>query len=225
MSGKCSPKHGIRERKYGNLQMEIKTGSPIKFLGSRYVWENQWFDRFRKAIRSLFSVDLHAPRSTGRPRCLSGNDGKVMCENSYVRKPKLNSLTNSELLGAIFHDAGLWFQMNVWTTYWLQAHRNGVPLRASVDSGATCSSVSKRFVGERSIEKTNHVTMQVGNGKTIFSEWTGIFTLNLQGKNFHQKPLVVETDAFQAILGTESLANLRIRGIVTQPPACRLLVD
>ena len=83
----------------------------------------------------------------------------------------------------------------------------------------------KTFVGERSIEKTNIVPIKVGNGETIFSEGTAILTLNFQGKDFYQKALVVQTDAFEAVLGTDFLANPRVGGNRTHPPSRRLLVD
>ena len=102
---------------------------------------------------------------------------------------------------------------------------NGDNVEAKIDSGATRSASSNLCVAERAIEKSEVVPIRAGNGDTIFSDGMAVLTLNFGGTPLCQKALVVQTDAFQAVLGTDFLTNPRVGGILTQPPPVRLLID
>ena len=106
-------------------------------------------------------------------------------------------------------------------TFTLEVDCNGSKVEAVIDSWATISAISKRFVPDCMIERSSILTIKVGNGDTIFSDGMAILTLNFQGMPLYQKALVVQTDAFQAVLGTDILTNPRVGGILTQPPPWR----
>jgi len=52
-----------------------------------------------------------------------------------------------------------------------------------------------------------------------------IFNLSFGQKILTQKAVVLDTSAFQAVLGTDFLQKPRFGGLLTQPPPCKLLVD
>ena len=49
--------------------------------------------------------------------------------------------------------------------------------------------------------------------------------LSFDSKAITQQAVVIDTSAFQAVLGTDFLSNPRVGGLITQPPPTRLLVD
>ena len=95
-------------------------------------------------------------------------------------------------------------------TFTLEVDCNGSKVEAISDSGATISAVSKRFVADHVIQKSEVIPIKVGNGDTIFSDGMAVLTLNFGGTPLYQKALVVHTDAFQAVLGTDVLTNPRV---------------
>ena len=99
----------------------------------------------------------------------------------------------------------------------LAAHVHGVPIEAIIDTGATISVVSRNFVEPSDIKKGASIPIEVGNGETIFTLGTTEMTLVMGEKVLKHKVHVLETDAFQAVLGTDFLKGPRCTGLITFP--------
>ena len=110
-------------------------------------------------------------------------------------------------------------------TWSIKTMVNGVEIQAILDSGATLSAVSKSCIPESALKKSTAVPIQVGSGDTIYSLGETNLQMNLGSKTIFQTAVVIETTAFQAVLGTDFLSNPRVGGLITQPPPTRLLVD
>ena len=95
---------------------------------------------------------------------------------------------------------------------------NGLTINAIIYSGATISAVSKAFVSDAILDRRNITPIQVGSGETIFSMGETDLKINFGQKSIVQRALVIETNAFQAVLGMDFLSNVRIGGLITQPP-------
>ena len=102
---------------------------------------------------------------------------------------------------------------------------NGLEIQAVIDSGATLSAVSSACIPANALRRTNVVPIQVGSGETIYSLGETTLVLSFGNKAIQQKAVVIDTAAFQAVLGTDFLSNPRVGGLITQPPPTRLLVD
>ena len=110
-------------------------------------------------------------------------------------------------------------------TYSFPATVFGVPIIAFLDTGATISAISSSCVSNpRWINRSQSVPLMVGNGQTIFSLGTANLKFQLGTRRFDQMAQVVETDAFQALLGTDFMeGNEHFGGFLTRPP--RLIID
>ena len=89
---------------------------------------------------------------------------------------------------------------------------NGLEISAVIDSGATLSAVSSGCIPANALRKTNVVPIQVGSGETIYSLGETTLCLTFGAKTIQQKAVVIETSAFQAVLGTDFLSNPRVGG-------------
>jgi len=107
----------------------------------------------------------------------------------------------------------------------LPAHVFGPPVEAIIDNGATISVVSKKFVESFNIKKGHSIPIEVGSGETIFTLGTTEMVLVIGEKTLKQKVHVLETDAFQAVLGTAFLNGPRCTGIITFPHPPKIIVD
>jgi hypothetical protein len=97
---------------------------------------------------------------------------------------------------------------------------------ALIDSGATISVVSSRLVPEAHLKRESSIPVQVANGQTCYTLGETEIILRLGEKEFSQKAQVLETDAFEAILGLDFLTGKpRCRGILTYPPPQKLIFD
>jgi hypothetical protein len=111
----------------------------------------------------------------------------------------------------------------VWT---LNAQVNGTNLKEIIDSGATVSVIAKKFVCEQALKKEEAYPVQVANGETFFTLGSTILTMKFDECLFEQKVQVMDTSAFDAVLGLDFLSgNARCGGILTQPPPEKLLFD
>ena len=111
----------------------------------------------------------------------------------------------------------------LWT---LEAQVNGKTVNAILDTGATISVVSKSLVSERALIRENCFPVQVANGQTLYTLGSTILTLRFDDKIFEQSAEVLDTNAFDAVLGLDFLSgNPRCGGILTQPPPEKLLFD
>ena len=91
----------------------------------------------------------------------------------------------------------------LWT---IKAKINGVPVDAMIDSGATISVVSKRFVPESQLKNEDSIAVQVANGQTVYTIGSAEMVLELGDNFFSQKAQVLDTNAFEAILGLDFLS-------------------
>ena len=111
----------------------------------------------------------------------------------------------------------------VWT---LNAQVNGTNLKAIIDSGATISVISKKYVLDKALKREQSFPVQVANGETIFTLGTTVMSMKFDDVFFEQKVQVMDTSAFDAVLGLDFLSgNPRCGGILTQPPPEKLLFD
>ena len=106
-----------------------------------------------------------------------------------------------------------------------QASVNGVSVHAIVDTGATISCVAKSFVAEQALQKENAILVEVGNGATLFTLGTTDLTLQFGSKILTHKAYVLDTNAFEAVLGMDFLSSPRCTGIITFPSPPKLMVD
>ena len=102
---------------------------------------------------------------------------------------------------------------------------NGLEIQAVIDSGATLSAVSSGCIPANALKRTNVVPIQGGSGETIYSLGETTLLLCFGSKAITQKAVLIETSAFQGVLGTDLLSNPRVGGLITQPPPTRRLVD
>ena len=115
------------------------------------------------------------------------------------------------------------FGGRVWT---LNAQVNGTNLRAIIDSGATVSVISRKFVNDHALKREDAYPVQVANGETVFTLGSTLMTMRFDDTLFEQKVQVMETSAFDAVLGLDFLSgNKRCGGILTQPQPEKLLFD
>ena len=111
----------------------------------------------------------------------------------------------------------------VWS---LNAQVNGQNVKAIIDSGATVSVISKRFVSEQGLKREDAFPVQVANGETVYTLGSTKLTMKFDETLFEQKVQVMDTSAFDAVLGLNCLSgNARCSGILTQPPPEKLLFD
>lgn len=102
---------------------------------------------------------------------------------------------------------------------------NGAPVEAIIDTGATISAVAKSFVPDQAICKEQSLAVAVGSGDTLFTLGTTNLVVKFGDKMISQKAHVLETTAFQAVLGMDFLSGPRCTGIVTCPAPPKLLID
>ena len=173
-----------------------------KFCGKRGHYVDRCWEKFPNLKPSKFSK----PSAPQQPRPTPMETEKTPEEASKKRKAEvLTSLQGKSLV--------------------LQAHVNGSPLEAIIDTGATISVVSKNFVASANIARAQTIPVEVGNGETVFTCGTTTMVLKMGEKEISHQAHVLETNAFQAVLGMDFLAGPRCQGILTFPSPSRLLVD
>lgn len=104
---------------------------------------------------------------------------------------------------------------------------NGVPVTAIIDSGATMSVIARKFVPASAMIPSNAIPIQVGNGQTIWTEGTAEIVVSCGETTIVQPAVVLDTDAFQAVLGMDFLQSPHCGGLLTQGPRapCKILLD
>ena len=102
---------------------------------------------------------------------------------------------------------------------------NGAPVEAIVDTGATISAVSRWYVPESAIKKEETLAVAVGSGETLYTLGTTELLLKLGDKVITQKAHVLETKAFQAVLGMDFLNGPFCTGIITHPSPPKLVIE
>ena len=102
---------------------------------------------------------------------------------------------------------------------------NGKWVQAIVDTGALVCVVGAHLVDPSQISRKSAVPIQVANGAQVFSLGTTELTLNLNGNLVRHPALVMETPAFDAVLGFDFLSTPPCRGLITIPDPCLLMCD
>ena len=102
---------------------------------------------------------------------------------------------------------------------------NRLEIQAVIDSGATLSAVSGACIPANAWKGTNVVPIQEGSVESSDCLGEATLLLSFGSKAVAQKAVVIDTSAFQAVLGTDFLSNPRVGGLITQPPPTRPLVD
>lgn len=105
------------------------------------------------------------------------------------------------------------------------AEINGRKVDAIIDTGATMSVISKNCVHQGAIVRTMSIPVTVGSGQTIFTLGEAEMVLKLGEKAIPLKAQVLDTDAFQAVLGMDFLQGPRCTGIITFPSPPKLMLD
>ena len=93
--------------------------------------------------------------------------------------------------------------------------------RAVLDTGATLSIVARRLLN--TFKKTKTVAIRVGDGRTIHSLGGVDVTIRLGDETVTQHCRVLDTDAFDIVIGTDFLRKPPGKNAVSPaPPALRL---
>ena len=141
---------------------------------------------------------------------------KPQAENTPKFEPEINQTGKRQRINVLN-------PKKLWT---LKAFVNQKQVTALIESGASISVVSNRLVPEANLNREKSIPVQVANGQTCFTLGETELILRLELNDFSQKAHVLETDAFEAILGLDFLTeNPRCRGILTYPSPARLIFD
>ena len=108
-------------------------------------------------------------------------------------------------------------------TYSVPVKVYGQQIMAILDTGATISAVAKRFVPDGNLRKSEAIPLQIGSGEFIYSLGNADILLQFGAKIFQINAVVVDTSAFQAVLGTDFTESEHFGGLLTRPS--RILID
>ena len=108
-------------------------------------------------------------------------------------------------------------------TYTVPIKVFGQEMLAILDTGATVSAVAKRFVPDGCLKRSEAIPLQVGSGEYIYSLGTTNIVMQFGQHTFTQPAVVVDTPAFQAVLGTDFTESEHFGGFLTRPT--RILID
>ena len=85
------------------------------------------------------------------------------------------------------------------------------------------SAVAKRYVPDSFLRRSEAIPLQVGSGDFIYSLGNADIHLQFGTKVFQISAVVVDTNAFQAVLGTDFTESEHFGGLLTRPT--RVLID
>ena len=80
-------------------------------------------------------------------------------------------------------------------------------------------------MAESALQKDHAILVEVGNGAKLFTLGTTELTLKFGEKVLTHKAYVLETNAFEAVLGMDFLSTPRCTGIITFPSPPKLVID
>ena len=83
--------------------------------------------------------------------------------------------------------------------------------------------MAKKFVPDSQLKKSDAIPLQIGSGEYIYSLGSTDLTLTFGSKVLRLHAVVVDTMAFNAVLGTDFTENESFGGLLTRPP--RILID
>ena len=163
-------------------QPKFSASIQCKWCGRKGHYDNKCWDKHPEQRPKNFKFKVpkpHASSSSSTPMNESQNEPI----NSKKRKANV-----------------LLFQGVTMTTH---AFVNGKPLEAIIDTGATLSVVAKPFVAEACIDKSRVIPVEVGSGQTLFTLGETELVLSLGEKTIRHKAQVLDTNAFEAVLGVD----------------------
>ena len=103
--------------------------------------------------------------------------------------------------------------------FWITAKIDDQVYKAVLDTGATLSIVARRLLKQAKIRKTKTVAIRVGDGWTIHALGGVDVTVCLGGEEVTQHCKVLDTDAFDIVIGTDFLRlNLHLELLSLQRP-------
>ena len=101
----------------------------------------------------------------------------------------------------------------------LSVEFHGQPRQFILDTGASLSAISSSVVKGTTFDQTHPVPVKVGYGDTIWSLGSLAVDIPVGKEVVNINCLVLDTDAFQAILGMDFLRSPKVRGLMMNPPA------
>jgi hypothetical protein len=104
------------------------------------------------------------------------------------------------------------------TTLSLGIFTCGRQLNCILDTGATRSAISSRFIAGLPLCREQSSPVKLGNGDIIFSLGTTSVPISLGKFSVQQSMMVLETSAFDAVLGMDFLNSPDINGLLFRPP-------
>ena len=108
-------------------------------------------------------------------------------------------------------------------TYLLPVKVYGQEILAILDTGATVSAVAKKFVPDTFLRRSDAIPLQVGSGEVIYSLGNANIQLQFGPKILQVDAVVVETSAFEAVLGTDFTESEHFGGLLTR--TSRVIID
>jgi hypothetical protein len=109
-------------------------------------------------------------------------------------------------------------------TLFLECKVMGRLVNSVIDTGATISAISAKFTDGCDIRREKALPIQVGNGQLLFSRGVTEIEVALGSELVKHECMVVDTEAFEAVLGMDFLhGNQMINGLLFHPP--RLVVN
>ena len=103
----------------------------------------------------------------------------------------------------------------------LDVEVDGRRLTGIIDTGATLSVISSKFVIRRDINQSDVIPIKVGNGEVVFSLGTSTIQVDMAGSVIDQKLLILDTSAFEFVLGMDFLHNSKLMKSCSMPPGWR----
>ena len=108
--------------------------------------------------------------------------------------------------------------------FYLDTKISGQRLDSIIDTGASISAVARRFTQGSPINHQEAIPICVGNGEIIYSLGTTNVEVNIgPALKLTQKCHVVDTMAFDCVLGLDFLNSQPVNGLLLKPP--RLIVN
>ena len=103
--------------------------------------------------------------------------------------------------------------------FWITVKIGDQVYKAVLDTGATLSIVARRLLKQAKIRKTKTVAIRVGDGQTIHSLGGVDVTVCLGNEEVTQHCKVLDTDAFDIVIGTDFLRfNPQVKLLSLQRP-------
>ena len=204
-----------------------------KFCGRKGHYDTKCWDKFPEQRPKSWGAAGTAEEKKSTHTQFGRNDkqGKYRDKKGYQNRPQAQSSNASEgqkapqSNGENSKKRKAEVLLLSGCTMSTRASVNGVSVSAIVDTGATISCVAKSFVSDQALQKDNAILVEVGNGATLFTLGTTELTLQFGSKVLTHKAYVLDTNAFEAVLGMDFLSSPRCTGIFTFPSPPKLMVD